>query len=399
MKKYIETASKQVTAVLVSLATSKQPMAKAQEYLDELSLLCETLAIQPVHTFIQYLARTNPKTLIGKGKLEEIKGWVQAQQVEQVIFDDELTPSQARNLEKILDRPVMDRNAIILEIFAMRAQTRQAKIQVELAQYQYLLPRLTKMWAHLSRQQGGVSGMRGPGEKELETDRRIIQDKISLLRKKLESINQQGITQRKARQDMVRVALVGYTNVGKSTLMQVLSKSDTYIEDKLFATITSTVRRVVINNIPYLLTDTVGFIRKLPHSLIETFKSTLDEIREADILLHVIDVSHPACEEQIQVVQTTLQEMGCAHLPTILVFNKVDQLTNQQLAEQDAIVYPEILRQKYATPYGHPAVFISAKENLHITALKEVLYQQVLAKHLLIYPHYLTSKVVAGIDA
>ncbi len=391
MKKYIETAPKQVTAVLVSLATPKQPMAKAKEYLDELSLLCETLAIQPVHTFIQHLERPNPKTFIGKGKLEEIQAFVKAQQVDQVIFDDELAPSQARNLEKALERPVVDRNAIILAIFAMRAQTRQAKIQVELAQYQYLLPRLTKMWGHLSRQQGGVSGMRGPGEKELETDRRIVQDKISLLRKKLETINQQGITQRKDRQDLVRVTLVGYTNVGKSTLMHVLSKSDAYIEDKLFATITSTVRRVVINNIAYLLTDTVGFIRKLPHSLIESFKSTLDEIREADILLHVIDVSHPACEEHIQVVQTTLQEIGADHIPTILVFNKVDQLADQPLADHASIVYPEVLRQKYAIPFGHQAVFISAKENLNMAELREVLYQQVLAKHLLIYPHYLTS--------
>lgn len=230
--------------------------------------------------------------------------------------------------------------------------------------------------------------MRGPGEKELETDRRIVQDKISLLRKKLEAINQQGITQRKARQDMVRVALVGYTNVGKSTLMHILSKSDAYIEDKLFATISSTVRRVVINNIPYLLTDTVGFIRKLPHSLIESFKSTLDEIREADILLHVIDVSHPACEEHIQVVQTTLQEIGADHIPTILVFNKVDQLANHLLVDNASIVYSEVLRQKYAVPHGHPAVFISAKENLHMAELREVLHQQVLAKHLLIYPNY-----------
>jgi GTPase len=392
MKKYIETAPKQITAVLVSLATPKQPMAKAKEYLDELRLLCETLAIQPVHTFIQHLERPNSKTLIGKGKLEEIQAFVKAQQIDQVIFDDELAPSQARNLEKALERPVVDRNAIILEIFAMRAQTRQAKIQVELAQYQYLLPRLTKMWGHLSRQQGGVSGMRGPGEKELETDRRIVQDKISLLRKKLETINQQGITQRKDRQDLVRVALVGYTNVGKSTLMHVLSKSDAYIEDKLFATITSTVRRVVINNIPYLLTDTVGFIRKLPHSLIESFKSTLDEIREADILLHIIDVSHSACEEHIQVVQTTLQEIGAAHIPTILVFNKVDQLADQPLADNAPMVYPEVLRQKYAVPHGHPAVFISAKKNLHMAELREVLYQQVLAKHLLTYPNYLTNE-------
>ncbi|MHB9147479.1 MAG: GTPase HflX [Candidatus Amoebophilus sp.] len=392
MTAYIETATKQETAVLVSLATLKQPLQKAKEYLAELSLLCYTLNIKPVSTFIQQLDRPQSGTLIGKGKLEEIKTFIQTKEVDKVIFDEELTPSQTRNLERILERPILDRNSIILAIFAMRAKTRQAKIQVELAQYQYLLPRLTKMWSHLSRQKGGFSGMRGPGEKELETDRRIVQDKISLLRKKLESINKQSITQRKTRQDLVRVALVGYTNVGKSTLMHLLSKSDAYVEDKLFATITSTVRRVVINHIPFLLTDTVGFIRKLPHTLIESFKSTLDEIREADILLHVVDASHSACEEHIQVVQQTLHEIGAEHIPTILVFNKMDQLEEENSAnEQQPTITMEAIRNKYAEQYGHQAIFISARQQKNIDILKDMLYQQVLNKHLLIYPNYLKS--------
>jgi GTP-binding protein HflX len=393
MTAYIETAIKQETAVLVSLATPKQPLLKVKEYLDELSLLCYTLNINPIRTFIQHLDRAKTATLIGKGKLEEIKAFIQAEEIDKVIFDDELTPSQTRNLEKILERPILDRNSVILAIFAMRAKTRQAKIQVELAQYQYLLPRLTKMWSHLSRQRGGFSGMRGPGEKELETDRRIIQDKISLLRKKLESINKQSITQRKLRQELVRVALVGYTNVGKSTLMHLLSKSDTYVEDKLFATITSTVRRVVINNIPCLLTDTVGFIRKLPHTLIESFKSTLDEIREADILLHVVDASHPTCEEHIQVVQHTLHEIGAEQIPTILVFNKIDQFEEEEAHEggEQPGVNLEAICNKYAAEYGHQTIFISAKKQKNIAALKEMLYEQVLNKHLLIYPNYLKS--------
>jgi GTP-binding protein HflX len=391
MPAYIETSTKQETAVLVSLATPRQPIDKAKEYLDELSLLCYTLNIKPVATFLQHLQKPQPKTLIGKGKLEEIKAFVKDKEVDKVIFDDELTPSQTRNIETILERPILDRNSVILAIFAMRAKTNQAKIQVELAQYQYLLSRLTRMWTHLSRQKGGISAMRGPGEKELETDRRNIQDKISMLRKKLDTIDKQHITQRKTRQDSVRVALVGYTNVGKSTLMHLLSKSDAYVEDKLFATITSTVRRIVLNNIPFLLTDTVGFIRKLPHSLIEAFKSTLDEIREADILLHVIDASHPSCEEHIQVVFKTLQEIGAEHIPTILAFNKIDQLEQNDTNDENAVINLEILCKKYAVQYGHDAVFISAKNQRNIQELKEVLYQHVLTKHLLIYPNYLKS--------
>lgn len=387
----IKTSSKQETAVLVSLATARQPVAKAKEYLAELSLLCDTLGIKPVATFLQHLQKPQPKTLIGKGKLEEIKAFVKEKEIDKVIFDDELTPSQARNVEQILECPILDRNSVILAIFAMRAKTNQAKVQVELAQYQYMLSRLTKMWSHLSRQKGGISAMRGPGEKELETDRRIIQDKISLLRKKLQTIDKQSVTQRKTRQDLVRVALVGYTNVGKSTLMHLLSKTDAYVENKLFATITSTVRRVVINDIPFLLTDTVGFIRKLPHTLIEAFKSTLDEVREADILLHVIDVAHPSCEEHIQVVHKTLEEIRAQDITTILVFNKIDQLEQEDTDDQQLSINLEALRQKYATQYGHDAVFISAKNKENIADLKELLYKHVLAKHVLIYPNYLKS--------
>eukprot|EP01132_Coremiostelium_polycephalum_P000004 gene4-5_t len=382
----------QETAVLISLATFRQPLHKTKEYLEELGLLCYTLNIKPLKSFIQHLNQPNARTFIGKGKLEEIKIFIQTEHVDKVIFDDELTPSQARNIERALERPVIDRNTVILDIFAMRAQTNQAKIQVELAQYQYLLPRLTRMWTHLSRQRGGMSGMRGPGEKELETDRRIVQDKISLLRKKLEDIDKQSVTQRKARQEMVRVALVGYTNVGKSTLMQLLSKADAHAEDKLFATISSTVRRVVAHDTPYLLTDTVGFIRKLPHTLIESFKSTLDEIKEADILLHVVDISHPTHEEQIQVVQQTLKEIGAEHIPTLLVGNKIDQLTYEE--QEDGTSSPinlAAMEQQYTEKYGHPTLFISAKQHENITTLKELLFQKVHDKHIHMYPHYLKS--------
>jgi len=388
MTQLITTAPQQETALLIALVTPQQPTAKAREYLDELSLLAHTLGIKIVATFMQRLDKPHAKTLIGKGKLAEISAFIQDNQVGMVIFDDELAPSQTRNLEAVLQCPVLDRNLLILNIFAMRAKTTQAKTQVELAQYQYLLPRLTKMWTHLSRQKGGTPGMRGPGEKELETDRRIVQDKIALLRKKLQAIDRQSVTQRKTRKSLVRIALVGYTNVGKSTLMRLLSKSDVYIEDKLFATIGSTVRRIVIHDIPCLLTDTVGFIRKLPHTLIECFKSTLDEVREADILLHVVDISHPACEEHIQVVQETLQEIGAASLPTILVFNKVDQL---RILEQENNTDLDTLQKSYINRYGHHAVFISASQQENIAALKDLLYQQVRAKHQQIYPNYLKS--------
>ena len=382
----IDTDSKQTTAVLVALVTPQQPAPQAQEHLEELTLLADTLGIKTIATVTQRLEKPRVGTLLGKGKLAALSDLVRDQQVDQVIFDDELTPSQTRNLETALQCPVLDRSLLILNIFAMRAQTMQAKTQVALAQYQYLLPRLTKMWTHLSRQKGGISGMRGPGEKELETDRRIVQDKVALLQKKLQAIDRQSITQRKARKNLVRVALVGYTNVGKSTLMNLLSKANVYMEDKLFATIGATVRKIVLNNTPCLLTDTVGFIRKLPHTLIECFKSTLDEVREANVLLHVIDVSHPACEEQIQVVQETLQEIGAAALPTIFVLNKADQLDTDSQGDRASLAK---LQKYYAHRYGHRTVLISAKQQQNIAGLKELLYQQVQEKHLQIYPNYL----------
>ena len=388
MTHYIETAPKQPAAVLVALVTPQQPSTQTQEYLQELTLLANTLGIKTIGTFVQRLQKPHVNTLIGKGKLAAVSDFVRDHQVDQVIFDDELTPSQTRNLETALQCTILDRNLLILSIFAMRAQTMQAKTQVALAQYQYLLPRLTKMWTHLSRQKGGTAGMRGPGEKELETDRRIVQEKIALLRKKLQNIDRQSITQRSTRKSLVRIALVGYTNAGKSTLMRLLSKANVYVEDKLFATIGATVRRVAINNIPCLLTDTVGFIRKLPHTLIECFKSTLDEVREAHVLLHVIDISHPACEEQIQVVQETLQEIGAAALPTILVFNKIDQLNTTEQANNTSLAK---LQKSYFNQYGHRTVFISAKQQENIAVLKELLYQQVQEKHQQIYPNYAKS--------
>ena len=392
------TALKKEKAILVALVTQHQARGKAKAYLDELTFLAVTLGVNVLATFIQQLDKPNVRTFIGKGKLEEIKVLVEAEQVDMVIFDDELTPSQVRNLENSLQCKVLDRSLLILDIFAMRAKTAQAKTQVALAQYQYLLPRLTKLWTHLSKQKGGV-GMRGPGETELETDRRIVQDKIALLRKKLQAIEKQSVTQRKSRRQLVRVALVGYTNVGKSTLMRLLSKTNVRAENKLFATVDSTVRKVVIHNIPFLLTDTVGFIRKLPHSLIACFKSTLDEVREADILLHVVDVSHPALEEHMQVVHKTLLEIGAAHIPTLLVFNKMDQL--RERTKQDEAMYMvgtahppvtlEALQQSYLTQHDHPTVFIAASKKENIDTLKKLLYQKVLKKHKRIYPHFLTN--------
>lgn len=391
MAQYINTVPQQETAVLVALITPQQPKAKAKEYLDELAFLAFTLGIKVLNTFTQRLEAPDTKTFVGKGKLAEIEPFVKAHQA-MVIFDDELSPSQVRNLEAVLQCKVLDRNLLILNIFAMRAKTTQAKIQVELAQYQYLLPRLTRMWTHLSRQKGGNTGMRGPGEKELETDRRIAQTKIARLRKKLEAIEQQSIIQRKHRKQLVRVALVGYTNVGKSTLMRVLSKTNVHAEDKLFATIDATVRKVVMHEIPFLLTDTVGFIRKLPHTLIECFKSTLAEVREADILLHVVDIAHPAWEEQIQTVQKTLQDIGAVDIPTILVGNKVDQLdTGEETNDTSAGLVA--LQQAYAHQEGQTAVLISATQKDNIETLKDLLFQQVYQQHIKIYPNYLNSPV------
>jgi GTPase len=383
MAQLIDTAPQQATAVLVALITPQQSSAKTKEHLDELAFLALTLGVKTLHTFTQNLATPNRKTFVGKGKLEEIASFVKDKQVDMVIFDDELGPSQVRNLESVLPCKVLDRNLLILDIFAMRAKTAQAKTQVELAQYQYLLPRLTKMWAHLSRQQGGGTGMRGPGEKELETDRRLAQDRIAQLQKKLKVIARQSTTQRKHRVQLARVALVGYTNVGKSTLM-----ASVYTEDKLFATIGSTVRKVVMNDIPFLLTDTVGFIRKLPHTLIECFKSTLEEVREADILLHVVDISHPAHEEHMQVVRETLQEIGVVDIPMILVFNKADQLKATE-GTQETATDVESLQQVLSHQTHCPTVFVSATQQDNMESLKDLLYQQVYLQHMKIYPNSL----------
>ncbi|MHA7877812.1 MAG: GTPase HflX [Bacteroidota bacterium] len=385
MKQLINTTPQQETAVLVALITPEQSTAQVREHLDELAFLALTLGIRTLHTFVQSLKTPCTKTLVGKGKLEDIAHFVKENKVKLVIFDDELSPSQVRNLEHVLPCKVVDRTLLILNIFAMRAQTAQAKTQVALAQYQYLLPRLTRMWTHLSKQKGGSTGMRGPGEKELETDRRLVQKKIAQLRKKLKIINQQNITQRKTRTQLVRVALVGYTNVGKSTLMRVLSKENVYTEDRLFATVSATIRKVVIHDIPFLLTDTVGFIRKLPHTLIECFQATLDEVREADILLHVIDVANPAHEAHMQVVNETLQTLGASDIPTLLVFNKIDQYKK---AEEAEINITSMHLQQVALP-DKPAIYISAKKQENIGALKELLYRQVYRQHMAIYPHYL----------
>jgi GTP-binding protein HflX len=396
------TDKKQETAVLVALTTPKQPLQKTKEYLDELAFLAETSGVKTLQSFTQKLDKPDYRTFVGKGKMEEIAAFVRDKAVDMVIFDDDLSPSQVRNLETELQCKILDRSLLILNIFSIRAQTSQAKTQVELAQYQYLLPRLTRMWSHLSKQKGGI-GMRGPGEKELETDRRIVRDKISLLREKLDKIEKQGFTQRKSRDAMVRVALVGYTNVGKSTLMRLLSKSDVFAENKLFATVDSTVRKVVYNQIPFLLTDTVGFIRKLPTTLIESFKSTLDEIREADLLLHVVDASHPSYEEQIGIVKSTLAEIGAADKSTILVFNKIDLLKaypeNELTDGQGEIVEVmpiDKLKATHMNQQDTATVFISAEKGQNIDDLRDVLFDKVSQIHYTIFPNYLKDQVFSA---
>ncbi|GAB3904050.1 GTPase HflX [Larkinella knui] len=402
----IENHKQPETAVLVALVTQKQSAEKTQEYLDELAFLAQTLGVITVKSFVQKLEQPDTRTYVGKGKLEEISTFVTENPVDMVIFDDDLKPSQVRNLEAAFtDVKVLDRSLLILDIFAMRAQTAQAKLQVELAQYQYMYPRLTRMWTHLSRMKAGV-GTRGPGEKELETDRRIVQDRIAFLKEKLEKIDKQSYTRRKERDRLVRVSLVGYTNVGKSTLMRSLAKVDVFAENKLFATVDSTVRKVVLGNIPFLLTDTVGFIRKLPTTLIEAFKSTLDEVREADILLHVVDVSHPSFEEHIGVVNDILSEIGvggeAGEKPTILVFNKIDQFEPRDewmhqeddfdddlpvaIRKQTALDY---LKKTYLTQKAEHVVFISAETRENIEELRNLLYAMVKEKHYAIYPNWL----------
>lgn len=379
-------------AVLVGIITQNQSEERAREYLDELAFLAETAGASPEKLFFQRVDYPNPKTYVGPGKLIEIKNFVVENEIGVVIFDDELSPKQIRNIEAELQVLILDRTSLILDIFAKRAQTASAKTQVELAQLQYTLPRLTRLWTHLERQQGGI-GMRGPGETQIETDRRIILTKISLLKQNLKDIDQQMTTQRKNRGKMVRVALVGYTNVGKSTLMNLISKSDIFAENKLFATLDTTVRKVIIENLPFLLSDTVGFIRKLPHHLVQSFKSTLDEVREADLLLHVVDVSHPNFEEQLEVVNQTLKEIDPQEKPMILIFNKIDAFTYTPKDEDDlAPVKRENLslaelKKTWMAKMHDNCIFISAREKQNIDSLKELMYQKIKAIHVERYPY------------
>ncbi|MBR4971243.1 MAG: GTPase HflX [Paludibacteraceae bacterium] len=384
-------------AVLVGLITGQQNEQKATEYINELAFLAETAGAYPQKIFMQKLEYPNPNTFVGPGKLQEIKDYIKEQEESEneiglVLFDDELSPKQLRNIEKELNIKILDRTSLILDIFAKRAQTAHAKTQVELAQYKYLLPRLTRMWTHLERQRGGI-GMRGPGETQIETDRRIILNKIALLKEELKSIDKQKVIQRKNRGKMVRVALVGYTNVGKSTLMNLLSKSDVFAENKLFATLDTTVRKVTIENLPFLLTDTVGFIRKLPHDLVESFKSTLDEVREADLLVHVVDISHPTFEDQIDVVEKTLQELNTEGKPTILVFNKVDAFSYIPKEEDDLTpktrenISLEELKNTWMSKLNENCIFISAHKKTNIEEFKSLLYQKVKEIHITRFPY------------
>jgi GTP-binding protein HflX len=381
------------TCVLVGIITQSLSEEQANEYLDELEFLAETAGATTQRKFLQKMSIANPKTFVGKGKLEEIREYVKAKDIELVIFDDELSPSQLRNIERALECKILDRNILILDIFASRARTSHAKTQVELAQLQYMLPRLTRMWTHLERQKGGI-GLRGPGESQIETDRRIIQTRIALMREKLKDIDKQMSIQRGNRGQLVRVALVGYTNVGKSTLMNLLSKSDVFAENKLFATLDTTVRKVVIENLPFLLTDTVGFIRKLPHQLVESFKSTLDEVREADLLIHVIDISHSTFEDQYHVVNETLAEIDKTEKPMILVFNKIDAFEYIEKDEDDLsprtaenLSLDELKRTWMSKMNNKNCVFISAENKENIDDLKSVIYEEVKRIFQIRYPY------------
>lgn len=388
----INTAPKVEKAVLVGLILPQQPEVKLNEYLDELEFLVLTAGGETMKRFVQRMDKPNGATFVGSGKLEDIKAYVKHMEVDMVVFDDELSPSQIRNLEKEFENvKILDRTTLILDIFAARAQTAHAKTQVELAQLQYLLPRLTRMWTHLERQKGGI-GMRGPGESQIESDRRVIKDKISLLKEKLRNIDKVMHTQRKSRGELVRVALVGYTNVGKSTIMNLISKSEVLAENKLFATLDTTVRKVTIGNLPFLLSDTVGFIRKLPTQLVESFKSTLDEVREADILLHVVDVSHPQFEDHILVVKNTLKDINALDKEIILVFNKVDAYENTDLQEfelegeaQKSTL--EELKKSWIAKENTPCVFISAKNKENIEEFKQLIYEKCAAIHKIRYPY------------
>ena len=399
MKEFIYTQMASERAILIGLITANQNEAKTNEYLDELAFLAETAGAQPERRFLQRLDYPNTRTYVGTGKLQEIKEYIEMRAEDEdggvglVIFDDELSPKQLQNIERELQVKILDRTTLILDIFALRAQTANAKTQVELAQYQYLLPRLTRLWTHLERQRGGI-GMRGPGETQIETDRRIILDRISRLKEELRSIDRQKVIQRKNRGKMVRVALVGYTNVGKSTLMNLLSKSEVFAENKLFATLDTTVRKVIIDNLPFLLSDTVGFIRKLPTHLVDSFKSTLDEVREADMLVHVVDISHPAFEEQIEVVNRTLHDI-CPNedKPMIIVFNKIDAFTYVEKAADDLTprtrenISLDELRETWMAKMNENCIFISAVERDNIEELKAMLYQRVKEIHTQRFPY------------
>ncbi|KOY51842.1 GTPase HflX [Polaribacter dokdonensis DSW-5] len=380
-------------AVLIGVITQQQDETKSTEYLDELEFLTETAGGVVVKRFVQKMERPNPKTFLGAGKLEDVKQYIQSNMIGTAIFDDELSPAQLRNIEKILDCKILDRTNLILDIFAQRAQTSSAKTQVELAQSEYLLPRLTRLWTHLDKQKGGI-GMRGPGETEIETDRRIIRDKITLLKKRLKTIDKQMAVQRKNRGKMVRVALVGYTNVGKSTLMNVISKSDVFAENKLFATLDTTVRKVVIKNIPFLMTDTVGFIRKLPTQLVESFKSTLDEVREADLLLHVVDISHPNFEDHIASVNSILTDIKCADKPTLMVFNKIDAYEHETIKEDDLETERgkehytlQDWKKTWMNDKEVESIFISALNKENLEDFKEKTYEEVKKIHIQRFPY------------
>lgn len=381
-------------AVLVGLVTFESSEEQTNEYLEELAFLAKTAGAKPIKKFIQKLSKPDKNTFLGKGKIEEVYSFAKSNEVSIIIFDDDLSPTQIRNIEKIFNEKskILDRSNLILDIFANRAKTAQARTQVELAQYQYLLPRLTRMWTHLERQKGGI-GMRGPGETQIETDRRIIKDKISLLKKQLKKIEKQSITRRKARKHLIRVALIGYTNAGKSTLMNQLAKSEVFAEDKLFATLDTTVRKVVIDNLPFLLTDTVGFIRKLPHQLIESFKSTLDEVVEADFLIHLVDISNQNFEDHINVVNKTLVDIGASNKPTMLVFNKIDQYTFEKKDEDDLTPITsknfslEDLQKSWISKIENKTIFISALKKEFYKEFKTLLYDEVKKLHEKRYPY------------
>ena len=404
MKEFVISEVKAETAILVGLITKEQDEAKTKEYLDELEFLADTAGAKTVKRFTQRVGGPNQTTYVGKGKLEEIRDYIKAEEdaereIGMVIFDDELSAKQIRNIENELQVKILDRTSLILDIFAMRAQTANAKTQVELAQYRYMLPRLQRLWTHLERQGGGSGGgkgsvgLRGPGETQLEMDRRIILGRMSLLKQRMAEIDKQKTTQRKNRGRLIRVALVGYTNVGKSTLMNLLAKSEVFAENKLFATLDTTVRKVVVENLPFLLADTVGFIRKLPTDLVESFKSTLDEVREADLLLHVVDISHPDFEEQINVVENTLKDLGCADKPSMIIFNKIDNY-HWVDKEPDDLTPPtrenvtlDELKKTWMARLNENCLFISARERVNIDELREVLYKKVRELHVQKYPY------------